>query len=461
MGSEHTNIREAWRGSKHRELFGLDTCVAATTKSLRQGLLDLPEDGKHVLHFVGDSDKGLCIPTEDNTPPIYLEPNKLATLVGLFRETVSTVVLSGCYEEAQARAVSSLGTAGADMFVVGLKSGLTPDQRITASVNVYNALCSGRDEAFMAKFVQSVVGMEEIPEHEVVIWHNGRVLGNEKPVLPSPSFSAQTARSVGFERFDDHHVFFCDREVQEQQFVQILPTATQLGPFAFFGIHGDDPQSHAGLIQRFFHYFLRHRKRPEQSMHAQVVLRDSHSLEGYKAEVRTKLLAAFQASSAIVENDRNQWLEILDFLEDNNKLKVAVEFQVRSPYWKPFTPEIIQWFIDDYCKPEYLGSNPPQFYFFLSIVYEQAPDHVVLLQHIRETVKKLPKAEILDELRPVTQDHIRDWIQEYMSPNPAQVRELLLEICYDNLPSYNMDEVERRLHAFIKKYALQDPDFKS
>ncbi len=453
MGKEHSEIREAWRLSSHRDEYTMDTAMAADTKSLRNRLLDLPDGGRHVLHVVGGRDQGICLPTSSSESPTYLDPSALAGVVRLFEDHITAVVMSGCYEEKQARALSAIGTEGKDFFVVGIKAGLSAKQRIVLSVGVYEALCSGRGSAFMAKFIASIPGMEDIPADQLVVWCNGKLLGQpDRPAQPERDASEKKSPLT------NDHVFFCDRETQDQRFVEIMPESGALS-FAFFGVHGDDPQSHAGLIKRLYRYYLCSKRRPEESVFAQVQLREAASLAKYQSEIKSKLLTAFQCGDALFESEADQWRELVDHFQEQRKKKVVIEFRVRSPHWKEFTPELIRWFIQDYCKPEYLGPNPPRFFFFLSIVYEHRADHQIMLDEIRRLVMRLPGAEVLEELQPVTQEHIREWIQEYMDPNPEQREAYLQEICHDRLPRYNMADVELRLNSFINTYSLQDPDF--
>lgn len=452
MGKEHSEIREEWRRSNHRDEFTMDTAMAADTKSLRNKLLDLPESGQHVLHFVGSTDQGICLPNASNQGPNYLDPNALSGVMQLF-DNITAVVMSGCYEERQARALSSIGSPGKDFFVVGIKSDLPPDQRISISVGVYAALCSGRGAAFMAKFIKSVPDLEGIPAEKLIVWANGKILGQqERPAQPKWDDSERK------KPLTDEHVFFCNREKQDQRFVEIMPETRDLS-FAFFGVHGDDPQSHAGLVKRLFRYYLCSKRRPEESAFTQVQLREASSLAKYQSEIKAKFLTAFDCGDALFESEADQWQELLEYFQEQKKKKVVVEFRVRSPHWKEFTPDLIRWFIQDYCKPEYLGPNAPRFFFFLSIVYEDRADHQIMLSEIRKMVTRLPSAEVLEELRPVTQNHIREWIQEYMDPNPEQREAYLKEICHDQLPSYDMADIELRLNRFIQTYSLQDPDF--
>lgn len=471
MGSEHTDIREAWRSSNFRDLFDLDTAVAATTAILRQRLLDLPAGGNHVLHIVGDDSKGIFLPKTDNQPPAYLDPGALAGVLRLFCDRISTVVMSGCYDEAQALAISQLGQSeGTDMYVVGLKAGLKAEDRIKLSVSVYQALCSGRDEAFMARFVDATLGIEDISEDSLAVWWNGRPLAKEKKATPPPVDAGEKKEETTVREeipITNDHAYLCDRSTQEHAFLEISMEHPE-EPHLFFGIHGYDPQSHAGLVKKLYRQFLVEKimgEDPEASgysddaLSSQVVLREANSLKAYQIEIKTKLLQAFRAGHAAMKSDAEQWKAIIHFLQRAGKRKVSIEFRVRSAHWKEFTPELIRWFAEDYCKPEYMGQDPPRFYFFLSIVYEDKPDHQLHLSEIKKAVKHLPGAHVLDELLPVSQDDIADWIQEYMAPNPNEKQQYLREICYDNLPSYNMADVEQRLEKFIRNHPLKDPEF--
>lgn len=460
MGSEHTDIREAWRSSNFREMFDLDTAVAATTAILRQRLLDLPAGGNHVLHIVGDDSKGIFLPKTDNQPPAYLDPGALAGVLRLFCDRISTVVMSGCYDEAQALAISQLGQSeGTDMYVVGLKSGLKAEDRIKLSVSVYQALCSGRDEAFMARFVDATLGLEGIPETALSVWHNGLLLKKGKTPEPEPA-PAPALPEAEVIMITNDHAYLCDRVAQEHEFVEISREKSE-EPFLFFGIHGDDPQSHSGLVKKLYRQFLVEINDGDtnDALITQVVLREAQSLKAYQHEIRGKLVAALKCSGAALKNDGEQWKAMLNYLQKAGKRKVTVEFRVRSAHWKEFTPELIRWFAQDYCKPEYLGQDPPRFFFFLSIVYENQAEHNLHLSKIRKAVTDLPGAHVLEELMPVSQSDIEDWIQEFMEPTPNEKRQYLREICFDNLPTYNMADVQERLEKFIRNHPLKAPEF--
>lgn len=354
------------------------------------------------------------------------------------------------------------------MFVVGFKADLRPEDRIKLSVSVYQALCSGRDEAFMAGFVDATSGIEGISEEAVAVWHNGEMMKRGKKTQAGPSSFSEDKDIIVI---TDDHAYLCNRSSQEHAFVEISMEKEDQHHL-FFGIHGDDPQSHSGLVKKLYRQFLvdhqleedsetgdKDRKTKQDALIRQVVLQEANSLKAYQGEIKNKFLLALKCGTAAIKKDAEQWKAILSYLQRTGKRKVSVEFRVRSAHWKEFTPELIRWFIHDYCKPEYLGEDPPKFYFFLSIVYENSAEHYLHMDEIRKAVKELPGAHILDELRPVTQDHIKDWIQEYTNPNALEAAQYFDEICPDKLPYYDMAVVERRLTQFIRNHPIQNADF--
>lgn len=444
-----------------RDQFQITQHLAARRQDLQRALLDTDEEQPLILHLASNGKgEGFMLAGKEGEPEL-LSATKLATLLELF-EHLEVVIMSGCYEESQARAISELG-----VMVIGIGSDLNPKHRIVATTSIYDALGSGWEAQKLAKSARAAVHMEDGDPGQIIMWQEGKMVSFQKKKQPKPA-EPESAKAEGLLselltrpllKLSNHHAFFCDRVGQDQEFLGSFASIQTDTPFHFYIIHGDDPQSHSGLFKRFFHAYLYSSNEPVASQSFIEIIEEAPSLTHYQALLRSRLLGLFSLQHLYIQlaTDAEQWEAICDRLHQQKAQNIAIEFKVRSSSWKEFTPDLLRWFIQQYCA----AAKPPEgmrFYFFLSIVYEREVDHMILLDQIQKQIKGIPLCTTLSELHPVTIPDVRTWIERHLTQQPKLRDDLLRRAFPQQRPKYDMSEVEVRLDDLIKQLKMNETD---
>ena len=219
----------------------------------------------------------------------------------------------------------------------------------------------------------------------------------------------------------------------------------------------------------FFHNYLTG-YRKGRIIQRQIILDEAHDIDEYKTEIKYKLFEAFgQKQQEVLMAEEMQIPLLANILYRQEVSLAAIEIKIRSHYWKPFTPELMKWFTEEYCQESLLPPESPYFYFFLSVVYEEqeppvAPKKKFALwrkkqapppdpnEAIRQTVRKMPGIVLLKELNPITIRHIEDWIETKITREVADKKEIIDRYFSDKRANWDMAEAEKIFRQIIKDY---------
>lgn len=439
---EYSEVKEALKRADHGKEFELKEQFAVRRRDIRRSLL---EHKPAILHISGKDDgEGILVeaPNGDVSP---IPPAALADLLGKFSANLQWVILSGCFQPVQASAISE-----EIPYVLGLSHDLSPETRTEAAVSIYDAMGAGeQDPHRLAGFARSAILMANGQKNQVHLYHKGKEVeigkGKVQPVQATTTLPDLDDIISRFEAFQ------CDRTEQSRLFQNQLEGSTK-GQFRFFVIHGEDPQSHYGLFSRFYHRYLCEEDEPELTPMYKVPLPQMESLEAYQGVIRERLLTAMKMGRILLKPDELEMTEAGRKLARREVENVAVEFRVRSSHWKDFTPQLIEWFVNDYCQYQGDSAFYPVFYFFVSIIYEHNVDHEYAATEIRRLLPDLQAhCHVLDELMPVSKADILAWIEEYMTRNAIRRQNLWNRYFPENRDLYDMVEVELRLNTLINR----------
>ena len=154
---EVREIQDGIMRGKKRDFFHLEQTWATTPDALRRAMLDYEPQ---VVHFLGyGSAKGIAL--EHRCGRVHLvTSDALSGLFELFANQVKCVVLSACYSELQAQAISNH-----IQYVIGMKQGISQAAATSFATGFYDALMAGRsyEEAFC--FGQNAIALCNIPEN--------------------------------------------------------------------------------------------------------------------------------------------------------------------------------------------------------------------------------------------------------------------------------------------------------
>jgi hypothetical protein len=444
---EYQETAEALQLSEHRDQFQLVHVPAVRDRELRRELL---KEKPHILHLAGSSDeKGIFLESRGEKAH-SLSPAVLADLLSIFKGELHWVILSGCFKPAQASAISEHIDN-----VIGLEESLTIPQRINATTAIYDAIGSGKeDPLFVARFARNAAMMHGGVKANFHLYQQGKPVdldndkgpGDDAPEIELPPIS---------EVVSHHQAYRCDRTLQNKTFTQIYERSHEAGekpqPFYFFLLPGPDPQSHRGLVSRFYEFYLKDPDEPEVTPRYQVLLTGLKTLEAYQDAIRQKLLEELRLTRLLRLPDEQEMTAAYGKLLKRGLETVTIEIRVRSSEWKDFTPKLIDWFVNEYCRvaEEKLNVYGPEFYFFLNVIYDDKADHEILVDTIRGNLPQLRGCYSLAELAPVEKQHILDWIVQHITTNGRRKLRLWARYFPENWPQYDMEEVELRLDTMI------------
>jgi len=162
---EYREIKRELQGGDYRDLFDLETETAIQLRTLSSALM---KQKPQIVHFSGHGKSGGLEVEGETQHESYVIPDvKLQNLFKIFKEKyqMTCVVLSSCYSEAQAEAISKLG-----LYVAGMNSTVEDRAAIEFSIGFYQALGEGLPiaEAFELGKFQMTTG-SELP----VLWYGG------------------------------------------------------------------------------------------------------------------------------------------------------------------------------------------------------------------------------------------------------------------------------------------------
>lgn len=137
LGEEFREIQEKLKMSQLRDLFRMELPqLSLRPGDIMQALLDTRPQ---IVHFSGHGNKnGLCF--EDNEGDSFIVTSAaLGTLFEQFNEDVNCIVLSACYSEVQADALSQHID-----YIIGMNSSISDTAAILFATGFYRGLGGGR-----------------------------------------------------------------------------------------------------------------------------------------------------------------------------------------------------------------------------------------------------------------------------------------------------------------------------
>ncbi|MDJ0900575.1 MAG: caspase family protein [Xenococcus sp. MO_188.B8] len=210
---EFRNILEGLRLSQQRDQFIIETSWAVRAADLRRAMLDV---NPQIVHFIGsETEQGLVF--EDATGEIrFVEIELLANLFALFSNQLECVLLTGCYSDAQAQAISR----NID-YVIGLKQEIGDKATIDFSVSFYSAIGAGRSFEFAYQFGCNSIQMAGISKTSLPVL----LKRTKKPVASDVSLEV-------FKRFLEQ--IGADIHFSGNRILEILSTPNQLEAYIPF-----------------------------------------------------------------------------------------------------------------------------------------------------------------------------------------------------------------------------------
>jgi hypothetical protein len=169
LDEEVREIEEGLRRSKLRDQFEITARWTGRIRDIRRAMLD---SEPQIIHFTGHGkEDGLLV--EDETGfAVRISEKALSGLFELFSSQVECVILSACYSEPQADAISKHID-----YVIGMRKDIKDKAAIEFAVGFYDALGAGRsvEEAFKFGCNAILQVYPDILEHLIPVLKNRNV----------------------------------------------------------------------------------------------------------------------------------------------------------------------------------------------------------------------------------------------------------------------------------------------
>ena len=192
--------------------------------------------------------------------------------------------------------------------------------------------------------------------------------------------------------------YYCNRDSQAIDFFN----KDKDEKFNFFIIDGEKKQSHTSLVKRFSLD-----KIALDNVKNTIAINDKGNIERLKIFIQMQLFSRFNIKP--LPRDLS-FSHLVERILPDNYGKVFVVFRIEEDLLSNKNiSEVIQWFSKEYCKPENLPDGTPDFYFFLSIRYNETG--ASMKQTIKKQLNKLDTYVKLDELINVDPDDIKLWLE--------------------------------------------------
>lgn len=475
LPKEDSEIARHLNRLKSKRLVGIETLWGVTTKELHKTLNQWQDDGNDLVlfHYGGHAyGNGMFLnSTEDEVKKSGIKG--LASKFGdLANKKDLVVVLNGCETEGQ---VDDFLDNGVKAVIATVKK-IDDDMAVGFANTFYQELL--RDNSIQTSFNRAEqYVIDEFPASDFERTEGKRSFyksveedpdkGNPFPWILRGDEDFLTdwrlpgLNEVGEESSEEEKgippfaKFQCNRTKQADRFHQdYKKKRRKKEKVQFIFIHGPEQQGHNGLFERFAQdniprYYSRKDDEEEDNDYEDKLtvekfyrIESSEDEEIAKEKLLTGLFELFEAP--FNEMDDDPFDQPLKRLLKSNSLEntrcVSVHAKVTNTAWKKHTGSFIRWILDTFQKEgKNLPDDAPDILIFFSVIYEQQEDSGILSKvkfwgkkpktfspkEILNTVQQFPEILILDELHPVQERHVNEWMGKCAEKleNPSDINE--------------------------------------
>ncbi len=256
-----------------------------------------------------------------------------------------------------------------------------------------------------------------------------------------------------------YHKYTCDRTKQHDQFTKNREKR-QGGKVHFFCLHGWDGQSPKGLARRFNFELKKKITGSLRSHHTNEYNDDVHDInvvdsrekEIFKYKLIYGLFSFYKVETdkfaPITKSNLGVVCNNSPILKGSSGIK-TVYIRIDTYDWREFVPDVLEWFVNTFCSEGFLPEGAPEFYFFISLIYEKE-DCVDSRKQIIPAIKdKVKGIHVFDEFDEVTKKDIKRWLNKHITDIPDKKRREIFSNYFDDEDEYDMDEVEQNLEEII------------
>jgi hypothetical protein len=295
----------------------------------------------------------------------------------------------------------------------------------------------------------------------------GQFVFHRRPVAPinrSPS-SPTTSKPIVI---PEHEQYTCDRVGQNDFFKEKNETRNRLN---FFYLHGNEAESHRGLVKRYFYQLLGNEgKSRRKGVLVEITPEESAREDIFKRGVMKSVFTAFELDPDEFAPLTQQNLRRL--CEESPRLRplgeqdvVVMMFLIESDNWQDYTPAVLKWFIQHFCQSAGLPPQAPHFYFFLSVVYkdEKPPSlpkwqvwkkpPLTIRERFLQAVRDEREILLIPELEIVDIRHVDKWLgHHHQLHETVEERKTFLQERFKGAKQVHMDHIEKEFRKIIKDF---------
>ncbi len=159
LDKEAREIEDGIRRSIRRDEFIFYQRTAVRARDLRLALL---EHSPHIVHFSGHGGLSGIALEDDQGNSLLVAVDALKALFELCANNIECVLLSACYSEPQAEAISEHIP-----YVIGMKDSISDTAAITFAIGFYDALGAGKTIEEAYHIGCNAIALEGIPEEDI------------------------------------------------------------------------------------------------------------------------------------------------------------------------------------------------------------------------------------------------------------------------------------------------------
>ena len=161
VDKEAREIEEGIRRANLRDNFEFKIKLATRPKDLSRAVLD---ESPNILHFSGHGSKNGIALEDDNGNSNLVTTDGISDLFGLFKETITCVILNSCYSESQAKSI-----VNHIQYVIGMTEAVPDQTAIEFAISFYDAIGAGKDIEFSFNYAVKNIKLKNIGGDQIPI----------------------------------------------------------------------------------------------------------------------------------------------------------------------------------------------------------------------------------------------------------------------------------------------------
>jgi hypothetical protein len=265
----------------------------------------------------------------------------------------------------------------------------------------------------------------------------------------------------------------CDRWAQVNEFDSFLRTSRAATPGLpqLYLLPGEEGDAHDSLLERFVHTTLSRFAEEIGGVERGTVGRlrtpwpDSDDLESAKRDLA---IALMRESDPSYLGDDLSCLALANALGRKPHGVIVMHHDLRARHLKRFTPELVEWYADEYWGALHKARPKQQFIVFLKLIYPArrqfsigamlglSPDarrrvHRTLQERLTRPGLR-SACLVFKELKPLTMDDVSEWFSSNGIIESERRRMELAQAIFEGQPQRNMAHVEAALEEIHRKF---------